>query len=47
MDWLRQNKPSLNVAKCEYMLRGKGKQLAQFLKIYNNGIEKGEIKRVN
>ena len=31
MEWLRQNKLSLNVAKCKYMLIGNDKQLSKNL----------------
>ena len=47
MDWLRQNKLSLNVAECEYMFLGNDKQLSKISKIGNIRIDKDKIKRVN
>ena len=47
MDWLRQNKLSLNVAKCEYMFIGNDKQLCKISYIDNLEIDKEEIKRVS
>ena len=47
MDWLRQNKLSLNVDKCEYMFLGNDKQLSKISEIANIKINKDEIKRVN
>ena len=47
MDWLRQNKLSLNVGKCEYMFLGNDKQLSKISEIGNIKIDKDEIKRVN
>ena len=47
MDWLRQNKLSLNVAKCEYMFIGNDKQLSNISDIGNLEIDKDEIKRVS
>ena len=46
MDWLRQNKLSLNVAKCEYMFIGNDKELSKISDIGNLEIDKDEIKRV-
>ena len=46
MDWLRQNKLRLNVAKCEYMYIGNDKQLSKISDIGNLEIDKDEIKRV-
>ena len=49
MDWLRQNKLSLDVAKCEYMFTGNDKQLSKS-KISDTGnleTDKDEIKRVS
>ena len=46
MDWLRQNKLSLNVAKCEYMFIGNDKQLRKISDIGNLEMDKDEIKRV-
>ena len=47
MDWLRRNKLSLNVAKCEHMFLGNDKQLSKTSDIGNFKIDKDEIKRVN
>ena len=47
MDWLRHNKLSLNVAKCEYMFIGNDKQLSKIFDIGNLEIDKDEIKRVS
>ena len=46
MDWLRQNKLSLNVAKCGYMFLGNDKQLSKISEIGNIKIDKDVIKRV-
>ena len=47
VNWLRQNKLSLNVAKCEYMFLGNDKQLSKTSDVGNIKIDKDEIKRVN
>ena len=47
MDWLRQNKLSLNVAKYEYMFIGNDKQLSKISEIGNIKLDKDEIKSVN
>ena len=47
MDWLRQNKLSLNVAECEYMFLGNDKQLSKISEIGNIRIDKDKIKSVN
>ena len=47
MDWLRQNKLSLNEAKCEYMIIGNDKQLSKIFDIGNLEIDKDKIKRVS
>ena len=47
MDWLRQNKLSLNVAKYEYMFIGNDKQLSKISEIGNIKLDKDEINRVN
>ena len=39
MDWLRQNKLSLNVAKCEYMFIGNDKELSKISDIGNLEID--------
>ena len=46
MDWLRQNKLSLSVGKCEYMLIAHDKHLCKISEIGNLEIDKDEIKRV-
>ena len=46
MDWLIQNKVSLNVAKCEYIFLGNDKQLSKISEISNIQIDKDEIRRV-
>ena len=46
MDLLKQNKLSINVAKCEYMFIGNDKQLCKISYIGNLEIDKEEIKRV-
>ena len=46
MDWLRQNKQSLNVAKCEYLFIGNDKQLSKISDIGNLEMGNDEIKRV-
>ena len=46
IDWLRQNKLSLNVTKCEYMLLGSNKQLGKISEIDDLKVGKDEIKRV-
>ena len=45
-DWLRQNKLSLNVTKCKYMLIGNGRQLGKTSEISNLKVNKDEIMRV-
>ena len=47
MDWLRQNKLRLKVAKCEYMFISNDKQLSKISDIGNLEIDKDEIKRVS
>ena len=47
MDWLRQNKLSLNVAKCEYMFIGKDKLLSKISDIGNLEIDEDETKRIS
>ena len=47
MGWLRQNKLSLNGAKCKYRLIGNDKQLSKISEIGNIEIDKDEIERVN
>ena len=47
MDWLRQIKPSPNVAKCEYMFIGNGKQLSKVSEIDNIEIDKDDINWVS
>ena len=47
MGWLRQNKLSLNVVKCEYMLISNDKQLSNISEIGNLEIDKDKIKRVS
>ena len=47
MDWLRQDKLSLNVANCEYMFTGNDKHLSKIPEIGNIEINIDEIKRVN
>ena len=46
IDWLRQNKLSLNVTKCEYMLLGSNKQLGKISEIGDLKVGEEEIKRV-
>ena len=46
MDWLRQSKLSLNVAKCGYMFIGKEKQLSKISDIGNLEMGNDELKRV-
>ena len=46
MDWLRQNKLSLNVAKREYMFIGSDKQLSNISDIGNLEMSNDEINRV-
>ena len=46
MNWLRQTKLSLNVAKCEYMFLGNDKQLSKTSDIGNIKNDKDEIKKV-
>ena len=47
VDWLRQNKLSFKVAKCEYMCIGNDRQLLRFSEIGNFEVDKDEIKRVS
>ena len=47
MGWLRQNKLSLNVVKCEYMLISNDKQLSNISEIGNLEFDKDKIKRVS
>ena len=47
MDWLRQNKLRLNVAKCEYMFIGNEKQLSKISTSSNIEMDKDEIKWVS
>ena len=47
MDCLKQNKPSLNVEKCEYMFISNGKQLSKISDIGNLETDKEEVKRVS
>ena len=47
MDWLRQNKLCLNVAKFEYMFIGNDKQLSNISDIGNLEMDKDDIKRVS
>ena len=47
MDWLRQNKLRLNLAKFEYMFIANDKQLSKISEISNIEIDKDEIKMVN
>ena len=46
IDWLRQNKLSLNVTKCEYMLLGSNKQLGNISEIGDLKVGEEQIKRV-
>ena len=46
MDWLTQNKLSLNVAKCEYIFLGNSKQLGKISEIGDLKVGEDEIKRV-
>ena len=46
IDWLRQNKLSLNVTKCEFMFLGNSKQLGKISKIGDLKVGEDEIKRV-
>ena len=45
-DWLRQNKLSLNVTKCEYVFLGNSKQLGKISEIGDLKVDEDEIKRV-
>ena len=45
-DWLRQNKLSLNVTKCEYMFLGNSKKLGKISEIGDLKADEDEIKRV-
>ena len=47
MDWLRQSKLILTVAKCECMFIGNDKQLGKISDISNLKMDKDEIKRVS
>ena len=46
IDWLRQNKLSLNVAKCEFMFFENSKQLGKISEIGDLKVGEDEIKRV-
>ena len=46
LDWLRRNKLSLNVTKCEYMLSGSKKQLGKISEIGDLKVREGEVKRI-
>ena len=45
IDWLRQNKLSLNVAKCKFMFLGNSKQLGKISEIGDHNVGEDEIKR--
>ena len=46
IDWLRKKKLSLDVAKCEFMFLGNGKQLGKISEIGDLKVGEDEIKRV-
>ena len=46
IDWLRQNKLSLNARKCEFMFLGNSKQLGKISEIGDLKVGEDEIKRV-
>ena len=46
IDWLRQKKLSLNVAKCEFMFLVNSKQLGKISEIGDLKVVEDEIKRV-
>ena len=43
LEWLRQNKLSLNIAKCKYMFIGKDKEVSEISEIGNIKTDKDEI----
>ena len=46
LGWLRQNKLSLNVTKCDFMFLGNSKQLGKISEIGDLKVGEDEIKRV-